>query len=271
MIKISVVIASYNPNLIFLRKAIESVLNQTIKDLEIIIIDDCSVLGIKESLTAFWKCDNILIHRNDRNIERSASRNKWVNLAKWEYIAFLDDDDVWIDKLKLEKQINFLENNLDYGLCGTNGIYIDKDDNKIGDYDIQVFSDKDIRSKILLYNPFILSSILVKKKIFLDIWGFNEKMNMSEDFDLYLRAGNVCRFSILEKMVIWYRIANNSSLKNQLKIKLIYLQLNLKYWQFYPNRWKTFIILLLIFVFPYKIIQKINSFFPKKLKDLLYK
>lgn len=269
--KISIIIASYNPNITFLEKTIDSILNQTVKDIEIIVIDDYSKSLISEDLNKYSKNKYISIYRNEKNLERSASRNKWVNIAKWEYIAFLDDDDLWIDKTKLEQQIHFLENNKEYGLCGTNGIYIDKDDKKINDYNIQVFNDADIRNKILLYNPFIFSSIVIRKKIFQNVWWFNEKINMWEDYDLYLRVWKNHKLAILNFSLVWYRLAVNSTYKNQLKIKIQCLKNVFTYWKYYPNCIKSLLIWLVLFVLPYSIAQKINWIIPKKIKALLYK
>jgi teichuronic acid biosynthesis glycosyltransferase TuaG len=103
---VSVIIPVYN-NALYIRKSIDSVLNQSI-EVELIIIDDCSTDNIDEVLGKYKSYNNIIYLKNNLNIGVAASRNLGVDQAKGKYIAFLDSDDWWAAD-KLEKQITFME------------------------------------------------------------------------------------------------------------------------------------------------------------------
>jgi glycosyltransferase involved in cell wall biosynthesis len=110
---ISVILTFYNrPKMV--KRAISKILNQTISDFELIIIDDCS----KKPLILnklFLKKKKITYLRNRKNIGANRSRLRGLKLAKGKYICFHDDDDYWL-KNKLKKQFNFLEKNPNYYL-----------------------------------------------------------------------------------------------------------------------------------------------------------
>ncbi|MBQ9553797.1 glycosyltransferase family 2 protein [bacterium] len=90
----------------------ESVLHQTYKNIEVIIVNDASTNNVENVILSYCKTfDNIKYLKNEKNSERCYSRNRGIFESKGKYIAFLDDDDVWADENKLKKQIFFLESN----------------------------------------------------------------------------------------------------------------------------------------------------------------
>ena len=94
---VSIVITTFNPNVELLEKAIESLLQQTYRNIEIIVIDDCSAPAISESIEALCRQKTerpIVYYRNNDNVGQYISRNTAIGLAKGEYIAIQDDDDV---------------------------------------------------------------------------------------------------------------------------------------------------------------------------------
>mgnify|MGYP001335336150 FL=1 len=113
MPKVSVVMPVYNTET-FVREAIESILNQTFKDFEFIIIDDCSTDRSWDIIEEYSKTDaRIIIGRNEKNMGISYTRNKLIELATTNYIASQDSDD--ISKLyRLEKEYLFLINHSRY-------------------------------------------------------------------------------------------------------------------------------------------------------------
>lgn len=107
---VSVVIPVYNSER-FLVDTIESVLSQTYKNIEIIIVDDCSKDNSFKIINSYMaRNGNIKYHRFDENSGPAIARNKALELAKGRYIAFLDSDDIWNEK-KIEKQIELMKNN----------------------------------------------------------------------------------------------------------------------------------------------------------------
>ena len=127
--KVSVIIPTYN-RAEFLRSAIESALNQTYTDLEIIVSDDKSTDHTREVVKSF-KDNRIKYILNEGNKGPSATRNTAILASKGEYIAFLDDDDEWLPD-KLQSQVEVLDKS-QVKICGvyTNRLFIEKASGKI--------------------------------------------------------------------------------------------------------------------------------------------
>lgn len=125
---VSVIMPSYNTAL-YIGETIQSVLNQTYQNWEIIIVDDCSTDNTDE-VVASIKDERIKYFRNEKNSGAAVSRNRALREAKGRWIAFLDSDDLWMPT-KLERQIFFMENN-SYSFSYTNYEIIDVDGNSIG-------------------------------------------------------------------------------------------------------------------------------------------
>ena len=113
----------------FIEETIQSVLNQTYTNWELIIVDDCSTDNTDEVLENI-KDSRIRYFKNDKNSGAAVSRNKALREAKGQWIAYLDSDDLWMPE-KLEKQIHFMETN-GYAFSYTNYEEIDVNGNKTG-------------------------------------------------------------------------------------------------------------------------------------------
>lgn len=175
----SVIIPSYNSNKTILR-ALKSVVNQTFKDLEIIIVDDGSEDNTKEIIYNFFENTNIkykYIYQN--NSGPSSARNNAIKNSSGKYIAFLDSDDEWhLDKLKIQYNI------LNY----YNTKFISTQ------YTINDFKDQNNYSiKQYTFDDFLISNIaatpctIIEKKLFDKVGGFDEKLFYSEDYNLWLK------------------------------------------------------------------------------------
>lgn len=114
---VSIITPNYNCSN-FIAQTIESVQAQTYSKWEMIIVDDCSTDGSYEIALEYALRDNrIKVIHNEKNLGAAISRNKAIEVAQGEYIAFLDSDDLWMPE-KLEKQIHFMnENNCDFSFC----------------------------------------------------------------------------------------------------------------------------------------------------------
>ena len=102
---VSIIIPFYN-NVDWLNEAVDSVMKQTYKDYEIIVVND----GSKEDITLFLEKNPEIIYFYQKNNGAGSARNKGIDVARGKYIAFLDSDDVWLPQ-KLEKQVDYMENN----------------------------------------------------------------------------------------------------------------------------------------------------------------
>ncbi|MDD6275655.1 MAG: glycosyltransferase [Clostridia bacterium] len=110
-ILVSVVIPTYKRSVEFLSRAVESVLNQTYQNIEIIVVDDNPAFPeIRKNVENYIRelnSDKVIYHQNEKNLGGSLTRNAGVDLAHGEYIAFLDDDDEFMED-KVEKQLQFM-------------------------------------------------------------------------------------------------------------------------------------------------------------------
>lgn len=106
---VSIIMPSYNTGK-FIKETIMSVINQTYKNWELIIVDDCSNDNTDKVVTEFLSDERIRYYKNEINIGAALSRNKAIQMAKGKFIAFLDSDDIWND-VKLEKQLQFMKEN----------------------------------------------------------------------------------------------------------------------------------------------------------------
>jgi glycosyltransferase involved in cell wall biosynthesis len=217
--KISIVIPTHNrPNL--LKKAIKSVINQTYKNIEIIIIDDASIIDNKSIINNFKKT-NIIYYKFNKNQGGNICRNKGVELSSGDYISFLDDDDIWNSK-KLEIQLDFmLKNDLDLSYTARSILKV-KDNKEISQrYSFKKITIKNNIKKSIMQNNFIgpTSSIMIKKELFFKVKGFDIEMPAMQDYDLYIRCifNNARVLGINKALVDYYIFLNNKSIGRSLK------------------------------------------------------
>lgn len=258
MPKISIITITYN-RAKFLPEAIESVLAQTFKDWELLIVDDCSMDNTKEVTEKYVAKDSrIKYFRNEVNLKISKSRNRGLDLAQGKYVAMLDSDDVWCDNEKLEKQYNFLENKAGYALMGGGVIIVDENGKEIKRY-LSPIGNRDLKRNILVKNPFAQSSIMYPRQVALDLGGYDINLSGIEDYDLWLRIGKKYKIANLHDYVLKYRIhGSNISLTDRARLMERNLFLVNRYKNYYPNYWKA-VLRRIIRLYGYKIISLIKK------------
>ena len=265
-IKVSVIIPTFNDS-IHIRKAIDSVLNQTFKNFEIIVIDDGSADNTKDLLLDYIK-SNKIIYKYQENSGVRIARNNGILISKGLYIAFLDSDDEWIDNDKLLNQVNFFDNNLDYVLVGTGVVLIDILGKEITRYNMPE-TDKNIREKLLRINCFVNSSVLFRRNA-INIIGNSD--SILEDYDLWLRLGSMGKIANLPEYSVGYLIKTKGvNTKNKILRLKENLLLTKKYKDIYPGYWKALIFgYLKIFFYPlfYVLPSSISGFLLKIHKKL---
>ncbi len=261
-VRVSIIIPTYN-DAIHIENAIKSIFNQSFKDFEVILIDDGSTDNTKDVLESYIK-SNSIIYLYQNNKRQSFAKNNGISIARGEYIAFLDSDDEWIDKDKLKIQVEFLDKNPEYILVGTNGIVIDENKNKIMDYTVPE-TDLLIRKSILLKNPFIQSSVVIRKDILnkAGLFLVTEHIN-AEDYNLWLRVGLLGKLYNLKNPMTMYMVREgNHSLNNKKNILKNNIPLIKEYKNKYPNYKKALIITYLKYVI-YSLLKLIKN---KKIRD----
>lgn len=177
--EISVIVSIYNGGK-NIKSSIESILNQTYGNFELILIDDGSNDNSFEIMKFYSNLDKrIKILRNKSNIGLTKSLNKGIKLSKGNFIARQDIDDISLPN-RLQLQLEFLSNNPDYAFCGSN-IYIKQNRNK----SLEIFKFKDIKKNLIINNCFIHSTILIRKKVLNKYGLYNEKWFFGQDYELW--------------------------------------------------------------------------------------
>lgn len=200
---VSVVITTYN-RAEYIKRAVESVLVQTYKNIEVIIVDDGSIDKTPKILSELSKREpKIIVLTNKTNFGFVKSLNRGAERAQGKYIARIDDDDFWCDLRKLEKQVTFLEKNPEYNLVGGGVIKIDKEGKELGRYLIPK-RDKDIRKVILVNNVFVHSTVLFRRDVFEEVGGYDEQFIFGEDMELWLRMGKLGKFYNFQEFFTYY-------------------------------------------------------------------
>ena len=126
---VSIIMPSYN-TASFIAESIQSVLAQSYKDWELIIVDDCSPDNTDDVVKPYLSDERIRYLKNEKNSGAAVSRNRALREAKGKWIAFLDSDDLWMPE-KLQKQVRFMEKN-GYRFSYTNYAEIDTEDKRNG-------------------------------------------------------------------------------------------------------------------------------------------
>lgn len=268
MSKISIIMATYN-RANFIEQAIQSVLQQTFSDWELIIVDDGSIDNTRKVVEKWQSLDSRIKYICLEHVGKIASvTNIGLKQANGDFVAILDDDDYWIDKEKLEKQYNFLNSHPDYVACGGGLVIIDKEGKK-GKNIFKPETDESIRKIATMANPIVNSSSLFRR----EIGGlYDQDLPQLADWDFWLRIGQKGKLYNFPEIFIAYRVwdQNISFLKQ--KEHAVSMSVVIKrYIKLYPNYFGAIFMFIIyrIYVFiPFFIRKKINIFFSKVKKSI---
>lgn len=214
MPNVSIIIPMYNAEK-YIKEAIDSVLKQTYKDFEIIVIDDGSTDNTKSKLLDYGSQIKYIYQEN---AGPAVARNRGIKEAKGEYIAFLDADDIWMPE-KLERQIRKLKNNSEFGVIHTDRLRLEPDGSVKPNE--KIVPEGFIFEELLRNNFIICSSVLVKKECFNEVGLFDEdRKNRAEDYDMWLRISRKYAISFIAEPLIKYRVNMNGY--NRSNIKAMY-------------------------------------------------
>jgi len=225
--KVSVIIPTYN-RADLLPRAIDSVLNQTYRDLELIIVDDGSTDNTKEIVEKYQKKDERIKYLWEENYGGPARPyNLALKQCQGEYIAFLDSDDVWLPE-KLEKQIAIFEEydgKINLGLVICEAYVVDLDRNDIGrltfPYNENLLGPEKFGLFFEKFGIISLSCVVIKKEVFKNIGYFDEKFKVSADVDIYSRILKNSPIYFLKEPLVKYTQSDRSLSNEQFWIKQI--------------------------------------------------
>jgi glycosyltransferase involved in cell wall biosynthesis len=186
MPKVSVLIPTFN-NGRYIHEAIDSVLSQDFKDLEIVVVDDGSTDNTKEVLKKYGPAVRY-IYQENKGI--SGARNRGILESKGEYIAFLDSDDVWLDSTKLTQQVAIFENNPNVGIVYSKMMMVNDKGEQLG-----LKPDKpngqNFKELIEIGGHLPTSTLVARKVCFEKAGLFDETLPILEDFDMWLRISRL--------------------------------------------------------------------------------
>lgn len=200
---VSVIIPAYNAEK-YVEHAVRSIMNQTYKNLEILVTDDCSTDNTLDILQKLAEEDaRISIHHNEQNKKIVQTLNELVERAKGKYIARMDADDLALHN-RIEKQIDYLETHSEIGICGTNAWHINESDKIIGISRLPETNEEIQKFKIYkcpLYHP----SVVVRKDLLFKN-RYDERYIHSEDYELWVRLSTKTKIYNLKERLLYYRI-----------------------------------------------------------------
>lgn len=218
---VSIIMSVYNEKQDWLKKSIESILNQTYDNFEfIIILDNPNNFEAIKLINLYMNNDNrVVFLQNSRNIGLSESLNKGIRIAKGEYIARMDADDISVLD-RIEKQVKYIEKN-NIELVSSNIIYVNEEEKEIKRSNFKNGSHTENKKLIMEYDSFIHPTWLLKKRI-IDKIGCYRKVNSAEDYDLICRIlVNNYKCFVIDEYLLYYRVRENG-ITNSNKFRQIY-------------------------------------------------
>lgn len=209
MPKVSVLMPVYKTKEKYLRQAIESILNQTFMDFEFLILDDCPE-DTRETIVKSYKDKRIKYVKNDKNLGITPSRNKLIDMAKGEYLAVFDHDDISLPQ-RFEKQVAYLDENKDVGVVSS-WVKIGKRISKTPIEDTEI--KRALMRQCVLTHP----ASMIRKKVLLDNRiCYEEVFSPAEDYALWCRLIPYTKFHNIAEVLFYYRNHGDNTTHKQSK------------------------------------------------------
>lgn len=232
-IKFSIIICCYNSEK-YIEETINSIINQTYKNWEIVIIDDGSSDGTRKIIQKYIEKKLPINYFFQENKGFASARNKGIELCKNEWIALIDHDDICVEE-RLENQKNEIIDNPFCSLFFGDALYfnnssqfskfknLEKKDN-FKPYKIDL-SKINARNNLIIHGCFIVSSTVVfHKNTLIEIGKFNTKYKIVSDYDFFLRLSKKYNFYCSKKIISKWRIHQNQTTNK--KILMYYSELS---------------------------------------------
>lgn len=218
--KVDIIMPAYNPGS-FIVEAVESCLNQSHKDSQLTVIDDCSTQNLDFLMKKFPKI-NLL--RTPNNLGPAGARNYGISKTDADFISFLDSDDV-MDIHKLANSMKEFQKDKSIGMTCGNYRILANGKLRAPFYNTPVHISYD---SLLRQNLVASGSVTIKREIFNLVGGFNEKYWIGEDYDLWLKISETHSISYINKVLYFYRVVSGGgSLTQRSDIQIKHLN-NLK-------------------------------------------
>ena len=202
---VSVVMSVYNDGH-YVKDAIESILAQTFADFELLIVDD-GCTDDTRAIIATYHDARIRLIINERNIGLAPSLNRAIRLSGAKYIARQDADDISLPD-RLSREVDYLENHPEVALLGSAAMVISHDGQPRGDWPA-LAEDLDLKWSLLFVNPFIHSSVMVRRSVVEQAGYYTERPDIArafvEDYELWSRINRIARSANLPQPLLKFR------------------------------------------------------------------
>lgn len=224
MAKISVCIPSYNYGR-FIRQAIQSVLNQTYQDFELIIVDNCSTDNTEEVVKSFLNIDKrIKFVRNETNIGFVKNLNKCLSLASGECISILHADDMYLPNM-LEKEVAVLDSNPEVGLVYSSVKIISEEGTVTKEYhpfDRDYILNREEEFKRLILGNYIRTpTVTVRRECYSVLGRYNEEIPFTSDWEMWLRIALDYGVAFISEPLACYRIHGECDTNRVIQMNLV--------------------------------------------------
>ena len=208
---ITVVLPSYN-SMRYIAETMETVLNQTYQDFEVLVVNDGSTDGTPNWVDQLSQREPKVRMVSQANQGLAGARCTGVINARGKYIAFIDDDDLW-EPTKLEKQVNSLESNSQAGLCYTWTALADSNGKATGRV-IASNAEGNVWQQMTEMNIVCCGSTpMIRRSCFDEVGLFDHQISPSDDWDMWWRIAAKYEFTVIKEPLIRYRQHPNNSSK----------------------------------------------------------
>jgi glycosyltransferase involved in cell wall biosynthesis len=216
---VSVIMSVYNDEK-YVSLAIDSILKQSFEDFEFIIINDGSTDRTLEILKEYEQKDSRIVLINQENKGLTKSLNIGIKKAKGKYIARMDSDDISHPQ-RFEKQIEFLENNKEYALIGTNIEKIDEFGKHI-EFNTTKYTNEEIQKTLSTRNCFAHGSVMINRTLIKDELYYDENFKYAQDYRLWAKIAKTFKVANLEEPLYSLRLHEKSISKEKIEQQSIY-------------------------------------------------
>jgi hypothetical protein len=217
--KVSVLMSIYNGER-YLREAVESILGQTFTDYEFVIVDDGSTDRTRDILNEYTAHDDrfVLIY-NTTNLGLTKSLNKGLAIARGEYIARMDADDVSLP-YRLARQVKFMDNHPAVGVVGSVIQYTDEAGKVSDSISVHDGSAGMLRWWLCFENPLRHPTVMMRRAVVNQVGGYNATIPLSQDYDLWQRMSDIAELANLPEVLLYRRKHHHSVSIQQAEVQL---------------------------------------------------
>ncbi len=214
-----------NENAVFLKEAIDSVLSQTYKNIELILVDDASTQKYDFLDQYSVQFSGIRYIKNDSNLGLTKSLNKGLALAGGEYIARLDSDDISLPN-RLDVQVPFMEAHPEYVLIGSRFLVVENG-KEYEPIESREWETEEIKNTISSQNFTAHSTILVRTASLRKIGGYNEFYYYAQDYELYLRLLKMGKIKVINEILVKRNIVEGAISQKKRRQQRFYAMLTM--------------------------------------------